>query len=59
MHLDPEIVARIGIERAKRRGEVASKGGGVDSAPRIGTPPEFRDMLLSIARSANSARKAA
>lgn len=52
MKLDPEIVARIGIERAKRRGEVASKGGGTDSPSRIGTPPEFRDLLISIARTA-------
>lgn len=52
MRLDPEIVARIGIERAKRRGEVASKGGGTDSPSRIGTPPAFRDLLLSIARTA-------
>lgn len=51
MELDPEVVARIGIERAKRRGEVASRGGGTDSAPRVGTPTEFRDLLLSIAAS--------
>lgn len=51
MRLDPEVVERIGLARAKRRGEVASKGGGTDSAPRIGTPPAFRDLLLSIARS--------
>lgn len=49
MRLDPEIVARIGLARAKRRGEVASKGGGTDSAPRIGTPPAFRDLLISLA----------
>lgn len=47
--LDPEIVARIGLERAKRRGEVASKGGGTDSTPRISTPAAFRDLLISIA----------
>lgn len=51
MTLDPVVVARVGLQRAKRRGEVASKGGGTDSAPRIGTPPAFRDLLLSIARS--------
>lgn len=49
--LDPEIVARIGLERAKRRGEVGSKGGGTDSTARIHTPPEFRDLLISLARS--------
>ena len=55
MRLDPEIVARIGLERAKRRGEVASKGGGTDSHSRIGTPVEFRDLLLGIAASARPA----
>lgn len=59
MKLDPEIVARIGIDRAKRRGEVAAKGGGVDSSPRIGTPAVFRDLLLSIARTAKPERLAA
>jgi len=59
MRLDPEIVERIGLERAKRRGEVAAKGGGVDSAPRIGTPAPFRDLLLSIARTAHQSRAAA
>jgi hypothetical protein len=51
MQLDAAVVERIGLAKAKRRGEVAAKGGGVDSAPRIGTPPAFRDLLLSIARS--------
>ena len=57
--LDPVIVERIGLERAKRRGEVAAKGGGVDSAPRIGTPPAFRDLLISIARTARTQSEAA
>lgn len=52
MRLDPEVVARIGLERAKRRGEVASQGGGTDSDPRIRTPDRFRDLLLAIARTA-------
>jgi len=46
-----ELIARVGLKRAKKRGEVCSRGGGTDSAPRIGTPPEFRELLLSIARS--------
>ena len=50
--LDPALIARVGLKKAQRLGEVCSKGGGKDSAPRIGTPPEFRDLLLSIARSA-------
>jgi hypothetical protein len=50
--LDPAIVERMGLERAKRLGEVGGKGGGKDSAPRIGTPIPFRELLLSIARTA-------
>lgn len=49
--LDPAVVARMGLKRAKRLGEVGAKGGGTDSAPRIHTPAEFRDMLLGMARS--------
>lgn len=49
--LSPELVERLGFERAQRRGEVASRGGGTDSAPRIGTPVAFRELLLGLARS--------
>jgi hypothetical protein len=49
--LDPVIIKRIGLDRAKRRGEVGSKGGGTDSTPRIGTPEPFRDLLICMARS--------
>lgn len=52
--LDPEVVARMGLKRAKRLGEVGAKGGGKDSTPRIGTPPAFRELLLSIARTAHA-----
>lgn len=51
-NLDPDMVARLGIKKARRRGEVASKGGGTDSSPRIGTPEKFRDLLISMARTA-------
>ena len=47
--LDPAVIARMGLKRAKRLGEVGAKGGGTDSAPRIGTPAQFRDLLISIA----------
>jgi hypothetical protein len=47
--LDPAVVARMGLPRAKRLGEMAARGGGTDSAPRIGTPETFRDLLLAIA----------
>jgi len=51
--LDPAVVARMGLQRAKRLGEVGARGGGTNSTPRIHTPPEFRDLLISIARSAS------
>lgn len=45
-------IDKHGLKYCKRAGELAFKGGGKDSAPRIGTPPEFRDLLISIAKSA-------
>lgn len=54
---DPVVVARMGLKRAKRLGEVGAKGGGKDSAPRISTPPQFRDLLIKMARSALSESK--
>lgn len=50
-NLDPAIVARMGYKRASRLGEVGGKGGGTDSTSRIHTPPEFRELLISMARS--------
>lgn len=47
--LDPVVVERMGLKRAKRLGEVGAKGGGKDSAPRISTPIPFRDLLISLA----------
>jgi hypothetical protein len=49
---DEAVVARMGLERAKRLGEVAARGGGTDSTPRISTPTLFRDLLIAMARSA-------
>lgn len=49
---DPAVVERMGLKRAKRLGEVGARGGGTDSAPRIGTPAPFRDLLICIAKSA-------
>jgi hypothetical protein len=57
--LDPAVVARMGLKRAKRLGEVGARGGGTDSTPRIHTPPEFRDLLISIALSAQQQVEAA
>ena len=50
MKLDPAVVERMGLKRAKRLGEVGARGGGTNSTPRIHTPVEFRDLLISIAR---------
>jgi hypothetical protein len=57
--LDPAVVERMGLKRAKRLGEVGARGGGKDSAPRIGTPEPFRRLLINIARSAQSQARAA
>jgi hypothetical protein len=56
---DPELVERIGLKKAKKLGELCTRGGGTDSSPRIGTPAPFRDLLLSIARTACRERIAA
>lgn len=45
-------IDRYGLKRVKRMGEIAFKGGGTDSSPRIGTPKQFRDLLISIAMTA-------
>jgi hypothetical protein len=45
---------RYGLAYCKRAGELAFKGGGKDNKHRIGTPPEFRDLLLAMARSVPS-----
>lgn len=51
--LDPAVIERMGYARAVKLGEVGARGGGTDSAPRIGTPEPFRDLLLSIAALCN------
>lgn len=50
--LDPAVVARMGLKRAIRLGEVGGQGGGQNSTPRIHTPTAFRDLLLNMARTA-------
>jgi len=57
--LDPAVVERMGLKRAKRLGEVGARGGGTDSTPRIHTPAPFRDLLIAMARSVKSERLAA
>lgn len=45
-------IDKYGLDYCKRAGELAFKGGGKDSAARIGTPAAFRDILLRIAETA-------
>lgn len=49
--LDPAVVERMGLKRAKRLGEVGARGGGTDSTPRIHTPPAFQQLLIQMALS--------
>lgn len=51
---DPAVVARMGLKRAKRLGEVGARGGGTNSTARIHTPEPFRDLLVQMAISANA-----
>ena len=44
-------VEKYGLAHCKRAGELAFQGGGTDSAPRIGTPEPFRDLLIEMALS--------
>jgi hypothetical protein len=46
-----KVVARRGIEYCRRAGLMAFRGGGKNSTPRIATPPEFRNLLVAMARS--------
>ena len=50
--LGATVIARVGLAKAKKLGEVSSKGGGTDSSPRIGTPTAFRNLLINMAQSA-------
>lgn len=52
-HRIPEwAIEKYGMAYCKRAGEMAFKGGGKNSAPRIGTPILFRDLLIDIAKTA-------
>lgn len=55
-NLDPAVVARMGLKRAKRLGEVGARGGGTDCSSRIGTPEAFRNLLVSMAETAITRR---
>lgn len=54
--LDPAVIERMGLKRAKRLGEVGARGGGKDSPPRISTPAPFRDLLIKMAQSVKVTR---
>jgi len=53
------MVDRYGYEKARRIGVVAMIGGKDKTRLRNATPPVFRDVLLSIARSAGCVEVAA
>lgn len=50
-HFPEWALQKYGLAKCRRIGELGFKGGGKNSAPRIHTPPAFRDVLLSMARS--------
>lgn len=52
--LHPVALAKHGYEKARRIGMMAMVGGKDKTRIRNATPPEFRDLLLSIARQANA-----
>jgi hypothetical protein len=52
----PAAVEKHGLEYCKRAGVMAFKGGGKNSAPRIHTPPEFRDLLITLATTTQRSR---
>jgi hypothetical protein len=51
--LHPRAVELHGYEKARRIGMMAMVGGKDKTRVRNATPPEFRDVLLGIARLAN------
>jgi hypothetical protein len=57
--IDPLMLQRHGYEKARRCGVVAMAGGKRKAEIRGATPPEFRDLLISIAASARRAAAAA
>jgi hypothetical protein len=57
--LHPRAVELHGYEKARRIGMMAMVGGKHKTAIREATPPEFRDLLISIAASAVKSRRTA
>jgi hypothetical protein len=56
--INQDLAARHGYAYARRQGLVSLIGGKRKTEIRNATPPEFRDVLLSIARSARPAMEA-
>lgn len=56
--LHPVALERYGYAKARRIGMMAMVGGKDKTKIRNGTPPEFRDVLISIARMAKHGGKA-
>lgn len=57
--LHPIALERHGYEKARRIGMMAMVGGKDKKRIRDATPPEFRDLLISIARQARAQERAA
>jgi len=57
--IHPVAMERYGYEKARRIGMMAMIGGKDKTRLRNATPPEFRDLLLSLARSTPAMRAAA
>lgn len=47
----PWAIEKYGAKKCRKIGLLSFKGGGKDSAARIHTPPAFRDLLITMARS--------
>ena len=57
-HRIPEwAIEKYGLDYCKKAGELAFKGGGKDSGDRIDTPIQFRDLLISIVRTAKNDKR--
>lgn len=57
--LNPDLVARWGLKKAIRLGEIGAVGGGGNDRERSATPIPFRDLLLGMARSVATQARAA
>ena len=47
---------RYGRKKCRKIGLLSFQGGGKDSSPRISTPKEFRELLISIAKTAHETK---